>query len=315
MDFEYIPKNVARPASEHISLGQGLRAAIFLIGTLIICFLSLSVFKIMQMPPTFAFSAIILMLVIMQIFISGLRVTAQWERAVILRLGTFKEVKGPGIIYVIPFIDYAKFLDLRVLTLNIPKQNVITKDNVPTEIDGVVFFKVTDAKTAIISIQDYNFAISQYAQNSLRDVIGGLSLDDVLSEREKVQKEVYEHIQDKVNEWGISVDSVRILDIQMPEDLKRVIARQASAEREKRATIIKAEGDKIASITLSEAAENMRKNPGAMELRTLQTIDGLGTSQSNTVVLFPVKFIDALNLVKRSSPMEENNNVEQKDFQ
>ncbi|OGI02158.1 MAG: hypothetical protein A2104_03830 [Candidatus Melainabacteria bacterium GWF2_32_7] len=226
--------------------------------------------------------------------VSGIRITAQWERAVILRFGSFNSVKGPGIIYVIPIIDYARFLDMRVLTLNIPKQSVITKDNVPIEVDGVVFFKIEDAEKSIVKIQDYRFAISQYAQNSLRDVLGGLSLDEVLAERERVQKEVYEHFKEKVKEWGMYVDSVRILDIQMPEDLKRVMSRQASAEREKRATIIKAEGDKLASVNLSEAARIMLESKGAMELRTLQTIDGLGASPSNTIVLFPIELIQQL---------------------
>ncbi|OGH95761.1 MAG: hypothetical protein A2039_07420 [Candidatus Melainabacteria bacterium GWA2_34_9] len=236
----------------------------------------------------------VVLLAIISTLVSGLRITAQWERAVILRYGSFHSVKGPGIIYVIPIIDYAKFLDMRVLTLNIPKQSVITKDNVPIEVDGVVFFKIEDAEKSIVKIQDYRFAISQYAQNSLRDVLGGLSLDEVLAERERVQKEVYEHFKEKVKEWGMYVDSVRILDIQMPEDLKRVMSRQASAEREKRATIIKAEGDKLASVNLSEAAKIMLESKGAMELRTLQTIDGLGASPSNTIVLFPIELMQHL---------------------
>ena len=234
----------------------------------------------------------------MSLLVSGVRITAQWEKTVILRFGSFHGIKGPGIIYVVPVLDYAKFVDMRVLTLNIPKQSVITKDNVPIEVDGVVFFNVSDAQKAIISIQDYRFAISQYAQNSLRDVLGGLTLDEVLSERERVQKEVCEHFQEKVKEWGLHVDSVRILDIQMPEDLKRVMSRQASAEREKRATIIKAEGDKLASVNLGEAAKIMSENPGAMELRTLQTIDGLGASPSNTVILFPVQLADLMSNLK-----------------
>ena len=236
----------------------------------------------------------VILLFASNIIISGIRVAAQWEKVVVLRFGSYHAVKGPGIIYIVPLIDYAKFVDMRVLTINIPKQNVITKDNVPIEVDGVVFFSVEDAKRSIVSIQDYIFAISQYAQNSLRDVLGGLTLDEVLSERERVQKEVCEHFREKVKEWGMHVDSVRILDIQMPEDLKRVMSRQASAEREKRATIIKAEGDKLASVNLGEAAKIMNQNPGAMELRTLQTIDGLGTSPSNTVILFPIELMEII---------------------
>lgn len=293
-------KSYAEPTSDHVSLGTGLRGALSFIVLAI-----LVVFGLLLLGVGIPFPVIIVIGVIIfglaNFLISGIRVTAQWEKAVVLRFGSFHGVKGPGIIYAIPVVDYVRFVDMRILTINIPKQSVITKDNVPVEIDGVVFFKVDDAERSIISIQDYRFAVSQYAQNALRDVAGGLSLDEVLSERERVQQEVAEHFKTKVVEWGLNVDSVKILDIQMPEDLKRVMSRQASAEREKRATIIKAEGDKLASFNLAEAAKVMAENPGAMELRTLQTVDGLGSSPSNTVILFPVeimKHLANLNLGK-----------------
>ncbi|MDD3014176.1 MAG: slipin family protein [Candidatus Gastranaerophilales bacterium] len=296
--FESYPeRSFAKPTSEHVSLGKGIRGLVFGIPAAISIFFALIIIA-SGVPGPFVIFLEVIFLGFLSVFVNGIRIAAQWEKAVILRLGSFYTVKGPGIFYVIPFIDYAKFLDMRILTLNIPKQSVITKDNVPVEIDGVVFFKVDDAQKSIISIQDYRFAISQYAQNSLRDVAGGLSLDEILSERERVQMEVYEHFKGKVMEWGLQVDSVRILDIQMPEDLKRVMSRQASAEREKRATIIKAEGDKLASANLSEAARIMTLSPGAMELRTLQTIDGLGASPSNTVILFPVEIVKALESIK-----------------
>ena len=290
----YMTRSFASPSYEHVSLGSGLRGFIFVACAFISLLLMFFIFSVSQIPFAFLVFFELVILFTISTLVSGIRITAQWEKAVILRYGSFHSVKGPGIIYVIPIIDYAKFLDMRVLTLNIPKQSVITRDNVPIEVDGVVFFKIEDAEKSIIKIQDYRFAISQYAQNSLRDVLGGLSLDEVLSERERVQKEVYEHFKEKVKEWGMNVDSVRILDIQMPEDLKRVMSRQASAEREKRATIIKAEGDKLASVNLSEAAKIMLESKGAMELRTLQTIDGLGASPSNTIVLFPIELMQHL---------------------
>lgn len=284
-------KNIAAPSFEHVSLGTGVRSFLTLFSLIVYLVIAFFLFLAgLPFPVLIIVGAIYISL--MSFIISGVRVAAQWEKAVILRLGEFTGLKGPGIFYVVPYYEYAKFIDMRVLTLNIPKQSVITRDNVPIEVDGVVFFKVDDAQKAIISIQDYRFAVSQYAQNALRDVIGGLSLDEVLAERERVQQEVYEHFQGKVKEWGMHVDSVRILDIQMPEDLKRVMSRQASAEREKRATIIKAEGDKLASFNLAEAAKVMALNPGAMELRTLQTIDGLGASPSNTVILFPIEVME-----------------------
>jgi len=297
----YMSKSFALPSYEHVSLGSGLRGAIFITGAVISLLIMFSLMTITEMPFALFIIFEFIILGLISTLVSGIRITAQWEKAVILRFGSFHSVKGPGIIYVIPIVDYARFLDMRVLTLNIPKQSVITRDNVPIEVDGVVFFKIEDAEKSIVKIQDYRFAISQYAQNSLRDVLGGLSLDEVLSERERVQKEVYDHFKEKVKEWGMNVDSVRILDIQMPEDLKRVMSRQASAEREKRATIIKAEGDKLASVNLSEAARIMLESKGAMELRTLQTIDGLGASPSNTIVLFPIELAQTIKNLNHST--------------
>jgi regulator of protease activity HflC (stomatin/prohibitin superfamily) len=168
---------------------------------------------------------------------------------------------------------------------------------VPAAIDSVLFFFVADAERAVIRIQDYQFAIAQYAQASLRDVVGGLTLDELLCERQQIQQHVGQVIEERIKDWGVHVDSIRLQDIEMPEDLKRMMSRQASAEREKRATITKAEGDKIAAVNLSAAAETMLKSPGAMQLRTLQTIDGLGPSPSNTVIVFPTEFATAARQV------------------
>lgn len=243
------------------------------------------------------------------ILVSGVRVAAQWERGVVLRLGKFLTTRGPGILYIIPFIDNVRFVDLRLLTLNIPSQQVITKDNVPAAIDGVLFFLVSDPEKAVIDIQDYAFAIAQYAQATLRDVVGGLSLDELLSEREQIQQRIAEIVEQRISNWGLHMDSIRLQDIEMPEDLKRIMSRQASAEREKRATITKAEGDKIAAVNLSAAASIMEQTPGAMKLRTLQTIDGLGAGPSNTVIMFPMeltetvkKLVESLTQTKGTSP-------------
>jgi regulator of protease activity HflC (stomatin/prohibitin superfamily) len=301
--FQSVPativRNIAAPKQEHVSLGSGLRAMISF-GLIVIYFIiAFLIFSLnTEAFPWLVFLGIVYVSLV-NTLVGGIRIAAQWEKAVVLRFGNFHTVKGPGIIYVIPLVDYAKFVDLRILTLNIPSQSVITKDNVPISIDGVVFFNVADVQKSIINIQDYRFAISQYAQNSLRDIVGGLSLDEVLSERERIQQEICVHFQEMVKEWGINVNSVRILDIQMPEDLKRVMSRQASAEREKRATIIKAEGDKLASFNLAEAAKVMNENEGAMMLRTLQTVDGLGASPSNTVILFPVELMSVIDSFKK----------------
>jgi len=174
---------------------------------------------------------------------------------------------------------------MRIVTIDIPRQQVITKDNVPVSINGVVYFKVRSAEDAIIKIQEYEYAINQYAQTALRDVVGRMTLDEVLTEREIVGKQI-EQIVDKASDaWGIEVTEIRLQDIDMPEDLKRLMSRQASSEREKRANIIKSEGDKMAAENLAKAASTMAKSPGAMQLRTLQTLDGLGPTASNTVVI------------------------------
>ena len=224
----------------------------------------------------------------------AIKVADQWERIVILRLGRFSAVKGPGIFLVIPIIDRAIFVDTRILTMDIPKQQVITKDNVPVSINGVVYFKVLRVDDAVIKVQNYAYAMNQYAQATLRDVIGSMTLDQLLAEREKIGKEVERSVEKESANWGLEVSNIKIQDIDMPEDLKKMMSRQASAEREKRATITKAEGDKEASVNLAAAAVTMAASPGAMQLRTLQTIDGLGPTASNTVVLaIPVEIMDA----------------------
>lgn len=226
---------------------------------------------------------------------SALRIANQWERAVVLRLGRFIRIAGPGLFFIIPIIEEVIKIDTRILTLDIPKQQAITKDNVPVSINGVVYFNVEKVDDAVIKVQNFAYAMSQYAQATLRDVIGGMTLDQLLAEREQIGKEIERVVEQESKNWGLKVSTIKIMDIEMPEDLKKMMSRQASAEREKRATITKAEGDKLAAFNLSAAAETMSKSPGAMQLRTLQTIDGLGPSPSNTVVLaIPVDVFDAL---------------------
>ncbi len=237
---------------------------------------------------------------------SAIRLAAQWEKAVVFRLGKFHTIKGPGLFMVIPLIDQIRMVDTRVLAVSIPKQQVITRDNVPVTIDGVLFFRVENAAEAIIMVQDYRYVISQYAQTSLRDVIGQMTLDQLLTEREEIAKSIEHHVENDTKGWGLEVTGLRIQDVDMPEELKKMMSRQASAEREKRATITKAEGDKEAAVNLALAARTMAESPGAMQLRTLQTIDGLGPTASNTVVLaVPIDVLESLGSLKdafRSGP-------------
>jgi regulator of protease activity HflC (stomatin/prohibitin superfamily) len=234
---------------------------------------------------------------------SSIRLAAQWEKAVVFRLGKFHCMKGPGLFAIVPLIDQIRMIDTRVLTVNFPKQQVITRDNVPVTIDGVLFFRVVNAADAIIMVQDYRYMIAQYSQTSLRDVIGQMTLDQLLTEREEIAKLIQQHVEKDTKGWGVDVTGLRIQDIDMPEELKKMMSRQASAEREKRATITKAEGDKEAAINLALAAKTMAASPGAMQLRTLQTIDGLGPTASNTVVLaIPIEVLENFTAFKRVFP-------------
>jgi regulator of protease activity HflC (stomatin/prohibitin superfamily) len=299
-------KQYAKPAGEHISLGRGLRGVLFGVPIAIFALLLyLAVVNGALQDKTAIITAVIVA-VLWGIVVSGVRIAAQWERGVVLRLGNFKAVRGPGLLYIIPIIEYVRFIDTRILVVNIPHQKVITRDNVPAEIDGALFFMVKDSEKAVIRIQDFRFAIAQCSQAALRDVVGGLTLDELLSERQQIQARIGENVEERIKDWGLHVDSIRLQDIELPEDLKRVMSRQASAEREKRATITKAEGDKLAAVNLAAAANIMKENSLAIQLRTLQTIDGLGASPSNTVVLFPVEFGSLMKLL--SAQVEKKTN-------
>ena len=300
---------MARDSSDpsHASLGAPIRGLLLVVPMIVlaIVFLALATsgFKISFESDEFVrnlFKYLGILVVIgalWYIFVSGVRVAAQWERGVVLRLGKYHRLCGPGIVYVIPFIESVRFVELRLTTLNIPSQRVITRDNVPASVDGVLFFLVSDPKKAVLEIQNYRFAVSQYSQATLRDVIGGMSLDELLSEREQIQQRIVEIVEERIKSWGLHIDMIRLQDIEMPEDLKRIMSRQATAEREKRATITKAEGDKIAAENLSAAARIMLQSPGAMKLRTLQSIDSLGAGPSNTVILMPAEFGDIVSRV------------------
>jgi regulator of protease activity HflC (stomatin/prohibitin superfamily) len=238
--------------------------------------------------------------VVSALIASAIKVANQWDRGIVLRLGEFQGIRGPGVFLIVPIIDRVRMVDMRVLALDIPRQEVITRDNVPVSINGALFFKVTNVEDAVLKIQDYVYAVSLLAQTALRDVVGGMTLDELLAERERIGKTIQLAVEKDSREWGLDVTGIRLMDIDMPEDLKRIMSRQAAAEREKRATITKAEGDKLAADNLAAAAATMRASPGAMQLRTLQTIDGLGPTASNTVVLaVPIEIIEMVRRVSQ----------------
>jgi regulator of protease activity HflC (stomatin/prohibitin superfamily) len=297
-------RQFARPSVEHVSLGRGLRVVILLVlwglGTVASALLGFGAGGIPGAGISIPVGVVVSFFV--ALYLSHIvRIAAQWERGVVLRLGKFHGLKGPGVIVVFPVLDTVRFVDTRLLTLDIPHQQVITRDNVPVRVDGVIFFRVHDPERAVITVQDYRFAVSQYAQASLRDVIGSMTLDELLSERDQIQAKIATVVESRASMWGTHIDSIRLLDIDMPEDLKRMMSRQASAEREKRATITKAEGDRDAALNLAAAAATMAASPGAMQLRTLQTLDGLGPSPSNTVVLaVPVEVLELARVLTKA---------------
>ncbi|MFH1200412.1 MAG: slipin family protein [Candidatus Micrarchaeota archaeon] len=240
----------------------------------------------------------ILSIILLLLVLASIKVIDQYQRAVKFRLGKYAGTLEPGLNFVIPVIERVVVVDMRIQTIDIPQQQVMTKDNVPVAINGVIYFQVSDPETAIIKVQHYTYAISQYAQTALKDVIGGMSLDEVLAKREQAAEQIEQLVVKETSGWGLTVTAIKMQDIDLPEDLKRIMSRQASAEREKRATIIKAEGDRDAAANLAQAAKIMATTPGAMQLRTLQTIDGLGPTPSNTVVLFPIDIVEALEAFK-----------------
>ncbi len=221
------------------------------------------------------------------VFISGFKILKEYDRAVLFRLGRLIGAKGPGIIYVIPFIDKMFKVSTRVVTLDVPAQDVITKDNVSIKVNAVVYFKVIDPNKAITEVENYLFATSQIAQTTLRSVCGQGELDKLLSEREKINMELQEVIDKHTSPWGIKVSTVEVKQIDLPQDMQRAMARQAEAERDRRAKVINAEGEMQASQKYSEAAAILSKEPASLQLRYLNTLSEIAT-ENNSTIIFPL---------------------------
>lgn len=225
----------------------------------------------------------------------GLRIVDQYERGVVLTLGKYTGTRQPGLTWIFIGIQRMMKVDLRITTTDIPQQEVITKDNVPVGINAVVYFQVQSAEHAILNIKDYTLAVSQYAQAALRDVIGGIELDPLLSEREQISEEIQKNVAHATKSWGIMVTDIKIQDIELPADMKRIMAKQAESERERRAVIIRAEGEYAASERLAQAANVLSKTPGGMSMRTLQTIEKINPDPSKTVIFaLPVEFFEGI---------------------
>ncbi|MFJ8992425.1 SPFH domain-containing protein [Streptomyces sp. NPDC102279] len=238
---------------------------------------------------------------------AGARVVKQYERGVVLRLGRLlPEVRGPGFTMTVPFVDRLRKVNIQIVTLPIPAQEGITRDNVTVRVDAVVYFKVVEAADAIMQVEDYRFAVSQMAQTSLRSIIGKSDLDDLLSNREKLNQGLELMIDSPAIGWGVQIDRVEIKDVSLPETMKRSMARQAEADRERRARIINADAELQASKKLAQAAEVMSEQPAALQLRLLQTVVAVAAEKNSTLVLpFPVELLRFLERAQQGvSPQQ-----------
>lgn len=237
----------------------------------------------------------ILVIIILVVLISGVRIINQYERGVILTLGKYTGTRNPGLNIIIPVIQTLRKVDVRSTPIDVTKQEVITKDNVTVGIDAVVYMRVIDAAKAVLETTNYVYATSQFAQAALRDVTGNVEMDDLLGKRDQISQQIKEIVDRETDAWGIDVENVKIQNIELPQDMKRAMAKQAEAEREKRANIINSDGEKLAAQTLADAAKILSSTPGAINLRTLNTIERISTEPSQkTMMLFPVELIDAL---------------------
>jgi regulator of protease activity HflC (stomatin/prohibitin superfamily) len=219
---------------------------------------------------------------------ASIRILREYERGVIFRLGRLIDQKGPGLILLIPIVDRMVRVDLRTVTLNVPPQEVITRDNVPARVDAVVYFRVINANQAIVAVENFLKATSQIAQTTLRSVLGKAELDMLLAERERLNESLQQIIDDQTEPWGVKVTTVEIKDVQIPQGMQRAMARQAEAERERRAKIINAEGEFQAAEKLYQAADIISRNPAALQLRYLQTLLELGAGQQTSTIVFPL---------------------------
>lgn len=227
----------------------------------------------------------IVILIAVAIFIlSGLKVVREYERGVKFTLGKYVGLLSPGLKVVVPLIQTWERVDLRVKAVDVPDQDCITKDNVSVRVNAVLYFKIADASKAILSVENYFYATSQLSQTTMRDVVGEVTLDELLAKRDTISKRIQQIVDKATDPWGIKVDSVDLKHVELPENMKRTMAKEAESEREKRAVIIKAEGEVAAATNMSKAATMLAKAPGALHLRTLQSINDMSSDQSNTVI-------------------------------
>jgi regulator of protease activity HflC (stomatin/prohibitin superfamily) len=270
---------------------------------------------VLQIPSIDTMAGVLVGVIVLIILASSIKIIREYERVVVFRLGRLMGAKGPGVVIILPAIDRIRKIDLRVLTLNIPKQRIITKDNVTVDVDAVVYFRVNDANQAVVKVQDYVLATSLLAQTTLRDVLGQVEFDELLTKREELNKRLQSILDEVTDPWGVKVSAVSIKDVAIAAEMQRAIAKQAEAEREKRSRIIMADGELIASEKMAQAAEYYTKNIAAMRLRELQTWAEIAREKNMIVVtggeygnLGPLLGIVKEKIIQDSEIQKKNDN-------
>ena len=234
------------------------------------------------MPIIFGFLIFIFLLVILP----GIRTVRQFERGIVFTLGKYSGMRGPGLHVIIPYIQTMTRVDVRTTPIDVPKQEVITKDNVTVGVDAIVYFRVLDPSKALLETTNYIYATTNFAQAALRDITGNFELDELLSKRDEISAKIKEIVDKETDKWGIDIENVKLQNIELPADMKRAMAKQAEAERERRAAIIVADGEKAAAQAVSEAASLLAKTPGGIQIRTLQTLEKISADPSQKTVVF-----------------------------
>ncbi len=238
----------------------------------------------------------IIILILIFIILPGIRIVNQYERGIVLRLGKYSRTLNPGLRVIVPYIDKMTKVDVRTTPMDIPKQEVITRDNVTVNVDAIVYFKVLNAEKAVLETTNYTYATSTFAQTALRDVTGNFDLDEILSKRDEISEKIREIVDVQTDKWGIDIENVKLQNIELPADMKRAMAKQAEAERERRAAIISAEGEKSAANAVAEAANLLARTPGGLNIRTLQTLEKISSDPSQkTVIMMPSELFNKLS--------------------
>ncbi|MCI8794826.1 MAG: slipin family protein [Bacilli bacterium] len=239
---------------------------------------------------------IVIIVVVLIVILTSIRQISEYERGILFQFGKYKKILNPGWNLVLPIIESYQKVDIRTKAVDVPEQDAITKDNVSVRINAVIYYKIFDASKAVIAVERYQYAVSQLAQTTMRNAVGAVSLDELLGERDKISTEICKIIDEATDPWGIKVENVELKDIKLPEEMQRVIAKVAEAEREKQAVITKSLGEEEAAINLAKAAEIMASTPGALHLRTLATLNDVSSDQSNTIIFaVPIEVLRAFD--------------------